>query len=750
MRRAIAPLVGLALCAALWLPSADRSERVALGLGHLLSKDLDAAFAKPAPALRASFFAVLHDRTRSHDSLAATFRVDGEPVSLPAFERALSAQLNRYSAAHRAGQSRIRRDATSPLAVLFAIDTRNDAVRVDAVWSDASSRVAGGLERRIPGRTALLPPILAVGVALLFRRTLLALFSAVYVGAVLMALQRGDGAGIAWLTGLRDVLTVYFRNELFDTFRIEIIGFVIALVAMIGVMTRAGGVQGLVDRMLEWARSVRSALFVTWGMGVLIFFDDYANCMLVGSTMRPLTDRLRISREKLAYVVDSTAAPIAGISLLSTWIAFEVSVFSAQLPEAGITQSGYAVFLQALPFRYYCLFTLLFVVATIVSGRDFGPMAKAEQRARTEGLLVRPGGRPPISDRLSKLKPAPQMRADWRIGVAPIAVTLLMTVWRIFVDGGGLDVWVEAPESLWTLAGITPVLLAGGGAAPIFVGASSGLLVAVFLAGSTATRVGCAVAAVVTAVAADPVAARLGSFASEAAAGYLAVGVVFAGVAFAIGGTLGRVSGSRRASLGAAELWGAARSGSGALGFAVTLLFCAWMIGAVCRDLATADYLVALLAGALPPVLLPLLLFGAGCAVSFATGSSWSTMAILLPNVVGLAAALGADTAIGTLGMVAISIAAVLDGSIFGDHCSPISDTTVLSSVSSGSDHIDHVRTQAPYALVTAALAVLCGYLPAVFISGWILPLAIGCAGLAVAVLLASVGRSPAAEPSHS
>jgi len=175
-------------------------------------------------------------------------------------------------------------------------------------------------------------------------------------------------------------------------------------------------------------------------MGLLIFFDDYANCMLVGSTMRPRTDRLRISREKLAYIVDSTAAPIAGISLLSTWVAFEVSVFSAQLPEVGISQSGYAIFLQALPYRYYCWFTLLFVALTIASGRDFGPMARAEQRARSQGLLVRPGGRTPISEQLSTMVPAPQMPGDPWIAALPVAATLLVTVLRIFADGDGFAV----------------------------------------------------------------------------------------------------------------------------------------------------------------------------------------------------------------------------------------------------------------------------------------------------------------------
>jgi Na+/H+ antiporter NhaC len=606
--------------------------------------------------------------------------------------------------------------------------------------------------RALPGRGALLPPLLAIAIALALRRTLLALFVGIYAGAVLLVVERGSSLAGALALGLWDVFAVYFRAELLDTFRAEIIGFIVALIAMIGVITRAGGIQGLVERVASLVRSVRSALFLTWGMGLLIFFDDYANCMLVGSTMRPLTDRLRISREKLAYIVDSTAAPIAGISLLSTWIAFEVSVFSAQLPAAGISESGYAFFLRALPFRYYCILTLVFVAATIVSGRDFGPMARAERRARREGLLVAPGSRPAVSERLSTMKPAPQMRRDWRIAAAPIAMTLMMTVARIFTDGGGVALFRRDPSALLTLEGIGGVVLSGGGAAPIFFGACSGLLLAVYLAGSSALRAGIALGVVGAAgfeVLGNPAAAALSPVVGESLAAFLGFVFVFAALAGATGSAVSRWGhATQRPHLGVAEIRNAGFGGAGALGYAVVLLFEAWMIGAVCRDLATADYLVALLSGWLPPVLLPLLLFAVASAVSFATGSSWSTMSILLPNVVALAASLGEQTQLGVIGMVAISIGAVLDGAIFGDHCSPISDTTVLSSVASGSDHLDHVRTQAPYALVTAALAVTCGYLPSVLLDWWSLPLALACAVAIIAALLVGLGRSlPDASP---
>jgi len=270
-------------------------------------------------------------------------------------------------------------------------------------------------------------------------------------------------------------------------------------------------------------------------------------------------------------------------------------------------------------------------------------------------------------------------------------------------------------------------------------------LFAAYLAGSRALRAAVALGVLGAAgceIVGNPVAAALGSTLGESLAGYVGFACVFAAISGSVGFAVSRWGrATARPHLAVSEIRNAGFGGASALGFAVFLLFEAWMIGAICRDLATADYLVALLSHWLPPVLLPLLLFAVASAVSFATGSSWSTMSILLPNVVALAASLGDQTQLGVVGMVAISIGAVLDGAIFGDHCSPISDTTVLSSVASGSDHLDHVRTQAPYAFVTAALAVICGYLPSVLLGWWSFPLALACGGALVAALLAGLGR---------
>ena len=490
----------------------------------------------------------------------------------------------------------------------------------------------------------LLPPLVAIGVALATRRTLLALSLGVWCGAVAAAWLSGAGWG-ALLQGSLDVFRVYFWGELRDSFRIEILGFIAALLAMVGVMSRSGGVAGLVEWAMGLASGRRSVQGLTWASGLAIFFDDYTNCMLVGSSLRPLSDRLRISREKLAYLVDSTAAPVAGLSILSTWVAYQISLYAPLLPQVGIETGAYALFVETLPHRSYCWLALAFGAAVAFSGRDFGPMRRAEQRAFHTGELVRPGSRPPLSEALARMQPAPGMPREARRAWLPVALTV-------------------------GVAGVE-VARTGQGAWACLAGACAGLACAVALA------------------------------------------------------VLGRPRLPWR------EVWRAASAGGSTLAFAVTLLFLAWMIGSVCQELGTARTLVALLGDSLPSAWLPLLLFGLSAAVAFATGSSWSTMSILMPNAVPLAFALaGPDSP----AAVVLAISAVLDGAIFGDHCSPISDTTVLSSVASGCDHVDHVRTQAPYALAVAAAAVLAGYLPALIWPG------LGAGGAALGLLAGGLG----------
>ena len=504
---------------------------------------------------------------------------------------------------------------------------------------------------------SLLPPLVAIGVAILLRNALLALLSGVVVGAVLARAHLGTGWSESLAGGLLDVPTRFFWNQFIDPERAQIILFVVFMLSMVGVLTRSGGIRGLMDLIARIASGARRTQVASWLMGLAVFFDDYANTILVGSTMRPLSDRFRVAREKLAYIVDSTAAPVAGISIFSTWIAFEVSTFSAQLPDAALaTTDGYSVFLQTLPYRFYCLLTIFFVGLIVLTGRDYGSMLRAERRARA-GKVLRDGARPMVSERATRLKPADHVVPRASVALWPLGTFVGVTLLYIFVKGGGLtafqpEVGLDGLGALFSIEGMTTVLFDGSGSDSLACGALVGLLVAV-------------------------------------------------GFAWTVG-------------LGGADVASAAWASLRSMGIAILILYLAWMIGAVCISLGTAEYISVLLGRALNPLLLPGILFALAGVVAFSTGSSWSTMSILLPLVVGLAYELGSAIPLGPHGLLVISIGAVLEGAIFGDHCSPISDTTVMSSIASASDHVDHVRTQAPYALTTMAVALLLGYFPAV------------------------------------
>ena len=513
-----------------------------------------------------------------------------------------------------------------------------------------------------PGRSSLLPPLVAIALAILLRKPVIALFAGILVGAFLVKSATGIEFAAAALQALPDVFSHYFYNEIVDKARYEIILFVIFMLAMVGVITRAGGIHGLMRSIARLASSARRTQMATWFMGLAIFFDDYANTILVGSTMRPLTDRFKVAREKLAWIVDSTAAPVAGVSIFSTWIAFEVSTFSAQLPDAGLsTSDGYGIFLQSIPYRFYCLLTIFFVGLLVCTGRDFGPMLKAERRARS-GQVLREGAVPLVSSSATELKPAPGVRPAAVVAMVPLLAFVVATIGLILNTGGAFSMG----SAFFTIEGVTQVLYDGSGSEPLMWGSLISLILA------------------------------------------LGMGV------------------SRGLELPSAldAAWQSLR----AMGVALAILYLAWMVGAVCGDLGTAAWLSLTLSDSLPYVVLPTTLFLLAAMVAFSTGSSWSTMTILLPLVVGLAyqlgslgAPLGVDPMILGQGLVVLSIGAVLEGAIFGDHCSPISDTTVMSSIASASDHVDHVRTQAPYAILIMLTSMLVGYLPCALLlhRGW-------------------------------
>jgi Na+/H+ antiporter NhaC len=444
----------------------------------------------------------------------------------------------------------------------------------------------------------------------------------------------------------------------------------------VGIVSANGGARGVVNAISRQATSARRGELATWAMGLMIFFDDYTNTLIVGNTMRPITDRLRISREKLSYIVDSTAAPVACIAVITSWIGFEISLLKDAFDSVGmLDRNPFATFISAIPYSYYPILTLLFVLLVALWQRDFGPMRRAERRARRTGEVLASGA-VPISSLDSEVKSVEGVPERWINAVLPISVVVVGTVWSLVHTGS---------TALQAAGEVDPSLFDSLRQGNSFVA----LLWSSFL--------GCLVAIVMT------IAQRLMTLSQTM------------------------------------QAW---VSGIKAMTPAIVILMLAWAIGAVCTDLHTANYLVNRLSGVVEPELLPGLIFLAAAAVSFSTGTSWGTMTILtplcIPLVIQVTQLSEMSSAAGETVLLS-SIAAVLSGAVLGDHCSPISDTTIMSSMASNADHIDHVRTQLPYALTVGAVSIVLGYLPVAL--GAPVALALPAAGLAVAVVIRTVGR---------
>ena len=539
-------------------------------------------------------------------------------------------------------------------------------VMMGAAFGSPEEGVAPEASRQDFGWLSVIPPVLAIGMALLTRQVVVALLLGVYFGALIIT----GNPGSAFLR----VGDTYLVGALADDSHAAILMFSSILGGMVGVLSRSGATEGVVHWLTSRVAGRRGGQVSTVVMGTIIFFDDYANTLLVGSTMRPWTDRLKISREKLAYLVDSTAAPVATVAVISTWVGFEVGLIQEAMSRLSTDTNAYTFFLQTIPYSYYPLLTLLFVYLIAFTGRDFGPMRQAERRAYHEGLVLRPGARPASE----APKPDDELAAGYGGQAAspllagiPILSVILATALGIYFNG-------------------RQAALAAGTASPTLrdvLNSADSFAVLTWAALIGAT---------------------------------LAVVLVVA---------------SRRLTL--MEALDGFMDGVKAMVIAVTILLLAWSLSAICDSLGTAHYLVEVSRPVLSARLLPMVVFILAAAVSFATGTSWGTMAILMPLVYPLGLHLPVDAGLPAATALHIHLAAVsavLAGAVFGDHCSPISDTTILSSLASGSDHVDHVKTQMPYALTVAGISALFGYLPVGFgLSPW-LSLGMGAVGVVLVV----------------
>jgi len=535
-----------------------------------------------------------------------------------------------------------------------------------------------------PGWLSLVPPLVAIALALLTREVVLSLFAGVWMGALVLAGYNplvGTGASLEYLV-----------DALIDPDHMAIVVFSLLLGGLVGVMARSGGTQGIVEVLEKLATNRTRGQVVAWASAAMIFFDDYANTLIRGNALRPMTDRLQISREKLAYIVDSTAAPLAVSAVVTTWIGFQITQVRDSLasiaertedPElAAQLQAGadnaFLMVLHSLPFLFYPILALFFVLMIIVMKRDFGAMYHAEKRSYSGGGLVRPGSMPAADPTSEDLQPPENAPHRWYNAAVPVLTVILVALAALWGTGSsGLE---PGERTIVNVIG-----------------------------------------------AADPFAALLwASFAGCAVA-----------ITLVVAQRILTVQDALRAWVG----------GMQSMFLAMIILVLAWGLGGVTGDLGTGPYLASLLQDTLPLTVLPGLVFLIAALTAFSTGTSWGTMAILFPVVIPLAVAMGAG--VGFAGgehypILLGTISSVMAGAVFGDHSSPISDTTVLSSMASACDLVDHVRTQLPYALVVAVVALAVGEIPAA--AEWIHPVWSILIGLVILyVILRIWGKDPAA-----
>ncbi|WP_407370670.1 Na+/H+ antiporter NhaC family protein [Carnobacterium sp.] len=510
------------------------------------------------------------------------------------------------------------------------------------------------------GWFSLVPPVVSIILAFISKDVIISLFLGIFAGGFVLHLADGS-IFYAFIQSFLSIID-YTLYSLADPWNAGIILQVLAIGGLIALMTKMGGAKAVANALSKKAKGPISAQIITWVLGVLLFFDDYANSLIVGPVMRPVTDEKKISREKLSFIVDATAAPIAGIALISTWVGYEVGLIKDGYEAIGQEVNAYSIFVETIPYRFYNILMLLFVLCTAVFLKEFGPMLTAERRARKYNRTNAEEINPADSKELDEMEPAEGVHLSIWNAIIPISTLIIVAIIGFYANGY-YAILAGENTTLINLLNVNPYSFT---AIQEAFGASDASIV-LFQAALLASL-----------------------------------------VAMAMGVSQKTFSWGQ-----AVETW---INGMKSLIITGAILLLAWSLSAVITDLGTAQFLVSLLSDSMPAFLLPSIIFILGSIISFATGTSYGTMGILMPLAIPLAAALSPNPE-----FIVISAGAVLSGAIFGDHCSPISDTTILSSMGAGVNHMDHVRTQIPYALLVGMITVLFGFIPVgLGISIWI------------------------------
>ena len=534
-------------------------------------------------------------------------------------------------------------------------------------------------EKRFPYITfPILPPLLAIVLAIYTQQVLPALFAGIWVAALMVYGYNPLSATIeTWK---------WIVSSITDSWNATILVFDFLIGSMVALLYASGSMYSVAEVIGKRVKSARTASIMTSILGIIVFFDDYSNTIVVGNSMRPLTDKHRVSRELLSYIVDSTAAPVAGLMIVSTWIGYEVQQingaldvlkeqFDQGLIPAAPDISGYGLWLKAVPFHFYSILALILVFLIAATRRHFGPMLKAEYRALTEGKILRDGAQP-LMPTESVLGEAPrEKRASYWIFLASVLGLIVVTLVGMWYTGAMVIIEDEGLGAAWWEIDFTSALMNADAATALLWGSFTGFLIAF------------------------------------------------------VGALYSRVLTFRKAMEYTLK-------GMYLMVYANAILVLAWTIKTATQSLGTADYVVTQAVSAnVPALLVPLIIFLISMFISYTTGTSWGTFALMMPIAIPLAWRIALiqynDINLAYM-LAAASIGAVFGGGIYGDHVSPISDTTIMSSMFSGSDHIDHVTTQMPYGTFAAGVSII---LYLLFAAGLTTPLILLPVGVILLVL---------------
>lgn len=498
------------------------------------------------------------------------------------------------------------------------------------------------------GIWTLLPPLVAIVLCFLTKRVLVSLFLGILTGGIILS-GGNPFAGIAY--SLDTII-----GSICDDWNARLLLFNLFMGAGVAFIWKLGGSKALTQWAKTKIKSRKSAGVGAWLLGIIVFFNDYVNAAIVGNVFRDIYDEHKLSTERLSYILDSTAAPVATF-FISDWIAYQIGMIKSGIDAAGIeTVEAFPAYIHSIPLNLYCIFAVLLVGILAISGKDFGPMLKAEHRAVTEGKVVRDGA-------------SPMMDVGYELGEPKDVKPMILTFFLPIIVLVGVTLfgfwWTGRPgDSIMEILGNS-----------------------------------------------DPAKALLwGAFA-----------MTLVGIFMALGQKIMNLKETMDTFLDGFKL----------MLLACSILVLAWSLGTVTGDMNLADYIITLIGDSISFAMLPIIIFLFGMFISFSTGTSWGTMAILTPIAIPLAYKVTGDA-----NLAVVMAGVVFSGAIFGDHCSPISDTTVLASIFAGADHIDHVTTQLPYALTAAGVA---GVMYIIFGITHMNPAILIVVGLAILVALAYV-----------